>query len=42
MKMNQNNKSMMWCMMSMCMCMYMCDVMMSFQRDLPESVQMKL
>ncbi len=40
MKMNQNNKSMMWCMMSMCMCM--CDVMMSFQRDLPESVQMKL
>lgn len=38
MKMNQNNKSMMWCMMSMCMC----DVMMSFQRDLPESVQMKL
>lgn len=40
MKMNQNNKSMMWCMMSMSMCM--CDVMMSFQRDLPESVQMKL
>ena len=40
MKMNQNNKSMMWCMMSMCMCM--CDVMKSFQRDLPESVQMKL
>ncbi len=40
MKMNQNNKSMMWCMMCMCMCM--CDVMMSFQRDLPESVQMKL